>query len=50
MLQIKFLLRLYRCEAIKLHIYGVYKLVLGVVARSAASSASRSALFVVWVS
>jgi hypothetical protein len=46
-LQFTFLLRYYKCGANKFHINSVFKLLLGVFARSAASSASRSALFVV---
>lgn len=46
-LQFMFLLRYYRCGVIKLHTNSVFKLLLGVFARSAAGSASCSALFVV---
>jgi hypothetical protein len=46
-LQFLILLRYYKCGANKFHLNSVFKLLLGVFARSAASSASRSALFVV---
>ena len=46
-LQILILLRYYKCGANEFHFNSVFKLLLGVFARSAASSASRSALFVV---
>ena len=46
-LQFLLLLRYYKCGANKFHLNSVFKLLLGVFARSAASSASRSALFVV---
>ena len=46
-LQFLILLRYNKCGANKFHFNSVFKLLLGVFARSAASSASRSALFVV---
>ncbi len=46
-LQFLILLRYYKCGANKFHFNSVFKLILGVFARRAASSASRSALFVV---